>query len=186
MTEFKSFMPDVEVLGQVIEAFIAGFPPELRKIGSDILAANGIDESSPGEYYPLQSLLNAMKEIQNKFSSEMLFRIGEKISGNAVLPPGINSLETCLGSIDTAYHMNHRRGDIGNYEYSYLGEGTGLKRAKLICPNPYPCAFDRGVIQGFSQRFRPAGAIDIIVRHDESQPCRKTGSNACTYLISWM
>ncbi|MGO9121631.1 MAG: hypothetical protein ACLQPD_28980, partial [Desulfomonilaceae bacterium] len=115
MTEFKSFTADVEVIGQAIEAFIAGFPPELSKIGLGVLAANGIDKFSPGEYYPLQSLLNAMKEIQNKFSSEMLFRIGEKIAGNAVLPPGINSLEACLASIDTAYHMNHRRGDIGNY-----------------------------------------------------------------------
>ena len=162
MTEFKSFTPDAEVLGQVIEAFIGGFPPELSKIGLDVLAANGIDEFSPGEYYPLQSFLNAMKEIENKFSSQMLFRIGEKIAGNAALPPGIDSLETCLGSIDAAYHMNHRRGDIGNYEYSYLGEQAGMKRAKMVCPNPYPCAFDRGVIQGFSQRFRRGNAIDII------------------------
>ena len=186
MTEFKSFTPDVEVIGQAIEAFIAGFPTELSKIGLDVLAASGIDKFSAGEYYPLQSLLDAMKEMQNKFSSEMLFRIGEKIATNAVLPPGINSLEACLASIDTAYHMNHRRGDIGSYEYSYIGGDTGLKRAKMICPNPYPCAFDRGVIQGFSQRFRPAGAIDIIVRHVESGPCRKNGANSCTYLISWL
>ncbi len=86
-----------------------------------MLAGNGIKDLNPSEYYPLQSFLNAMKEIQDKFSSQMLFRIGEKIAANAVLPPGINSLETCLASIDTAFHMNHRRGDIGNYEYSYLG-----------------------------------------------------------------
>ena len=104
-----------------------------------------------------------MKEIQDKFSSELLFRIGEKIATNAILPPGINSLETCLASINTAYHMNHRRGEIGSYEYSYLGGGSGLKRAKMICPNPYPCAFDRGVIHGFAQRFKPAGAVDVIV-----------------------
>ncbi len=186
MAEFKSFAADVEVLGEAIEAFVAGFPPELSKIGSDLLAAKGIDRYRRGEYYPLQSLLDAMKEIQDKFSSEMLFRIGEKIATNAVLPPGIDSLETCQASINTAYHMNHRRGEIGNYEYAYLGEGGGLKRAKMVCPNPYPCAFDRGVIQGFAQRFKPSGAVDVIVRHDESQPCRRSGANSCTYLIAWV
>ena len=95
-----------------------------------------------------------MKEIQDKFSSEMLFRIGEKIATNAVLPPGIDSLESSLASINTAYRMNHRRGDIGGYEYTYVGEVGGLKRAKIVCANPYPCAFDRGVIHGFAQRFK--------------------------------
>jgi hypothetical protein len=186
VAEFKSFVADVEVLGDAIEAFVAGFPPELSKIGSDLLAAKGIDGFRRGEYYPLQSLLDAMKEIQDKFSSEMLFRIGEKIATNAVLPAGIDSLENCLASINTAYHMNHRRGEIGSYEYTYLGEAGGLKRAKMTCPNPYPCAFDRGVIHGFAQRFKPSGAVDVIVRHDESGPCRRTGANACTYLISWV
>jgi hypothetical protein len=186
VTEFKSFAADAEVLGDAIEAFVAGFPPELSKIGSGVLTAKGIDGFRRGEYYPLQSLLDAMKEIQDKFSSEMLFRIGEKIAANAVLPPGIDSLETCLASINTAYHMNHRRGEIGSYEYTYLGEVGGLKRAKMTCPNPYPCAFDRGVIHGFAQRFKPSGAVDVIVRHDESQPCRRTGAHACAYLISWL
>jgi hypothetical protein len=185
VAEFKSFSADVEVIGEAIEAFVAGFPPELSKIGSDLLAAKGIAGFRRGEYYPVQHLLDAMKEIQDKFSSEMLFRIGEKIATNAVLPPGIDSLERSLASINTAYRMNHRRGDIGGYEYTYVGEMGGLKRAKIVCANPYPCAFDRGVIQGFAQRFKPRGAMDVIVRHDESQPCRKTGANACTFLISW-
>jgi hypothetical protein len=58
--------------------------------------------------------------------------------------------------------MNHRRGEIGSYEHKYLGEEGGLKRAKIVCPNPYPCAFDRGVIQGFAWRFKPSGAVDLV------------------------
>src|SRR4030042_4244097 len=103
VAEFQSFAADVEVLGDVIEAFVAGFPPELSKIGSNLLTAKGIDRFRRGEYYPLQSFLDAMKEIKDKFSSEMLFRIGEKIAANAVLPPGIDSLATSLPSINTAY-----------------------------------------------------------------------------------
>jgi hypothetical protein len=85
VAEFNFFAADVEALGEVIDAFVARFLLELSNIGSDLLAAQGIDRYRRGEYYPLQSLLDAMKEIQDKFSSEMLFRIGEKIATNAVV-----------------------------------------------------------------------------------------------------
>ncbi len=185
MAEFESFSPEVEVLGEVIEAFIAGFPTELASLGMQILARQGIDDPRRGDFYELQSLLDAMKEIQNRFSGPMLYRIGVNIAGKAKLPPGIDSLESCLASIDQAYHMNHRGGPIGNYEYERIGEEGGLMRARLVCPNPYPCSFDRGVIEGFTSRFKSSEVKDVIVLHDETQPCRKFGGHSCTYSVSW-
>jgi hypothetical protein len=185
MAEFVSFEPGVQVLGEVIQAFVAAFPSEVRKVGLDILGKHGISNAQSGEYYPVQSLFDAMKEISEKFTPQMLFRIGEQIAGNAKLPPGIDSLETCLSSIDTAYHMNHRGGHIGSYTYSYTGVEGGLHRAKMVCPNPYPCAFDRGVIEGFAKRFKPPDCLDVLVKHDDSQACRRNGAESCAFLISW-
>lgn len=185
MAEFKSFSDDAEVLGDVIEAFIAGFPAELMTLGLDLLRNHDINNPARGEFYKLQSLLDAMKEIQDRFSSQMLYRIGANIAGNAKLPPGIDSLEVCLASIDQAYHMNHRGGDIGHYEYEFIGEKTGLKRAKVVCPNPYPCSFDRGVIEGFSLRFKAPDITDVLVLHEENGPCRKQGDESCTFNVSW-
>jgi hypothetical protein len=185
MAEFKSFSDEVEVVGDVIEAFIAGFPAELVNLGLELLRNHGIDNPHRGEYYKLQSLLDAMREIQERFSSQMLYRIGESIAGNAKLPPGIDSLEICLASIDQAYHMNHRNGEIGSYDYVLLEDRTGLKRAKVVCPNPYPCSFDRGVIEGFSHRFKSPEVKDVLVLHDENEPCRRRGGESCTYNVSW-
>ncbi len=185
MAEFKSFSRNVEVMGEVIEAFIAGFPSELKNLGLEVLGKHGIDNPQQGQFYELQALLDAMREIQDRFSSQMLYRIGENIAGKAKLPPGIDSLEVCLASIDQAYHMNHRGGEIGRYEYVELAEEGGLKRARLVCPNPYPCSFDRGVIEGFAHRFKTPEIRDVLVLHDESQPCRKKGGDSCTYTVSW-
>lgn len=185
MAEFKAYERGVEVLGEVLAAFIAGFPKGTEKMGLAILERHGIKDPRLGQWYPLQSFLDAMKEISNKFGGHLLSRIGEQIAINAVLPPGLDSLEKCLGSIDVAYHMNHRGGEIGHYNYTQEDSQGGLQRAKMVCPNCYPCVFDFGVIEGFSQRFKPAEAVGIVVRHDDSQPCRRKGDDSCTYIISW-
>ena len=186
MAQFKSFTPGVEVRGEVIQAFVAGFPPEVKKNGLQILEKHGIHDAGEGEFCPLQSLLDAMQEISDRYSRQMLYRIGTQIAHNAKLPPGLDSLETCLQSIDVAYHMNHRGGDIGEYIFTDLGEEGGLRKAKMVCANPYPCAFDRGVVEGFASRFKPPGCRDVLVREDESQPCRRNGAESCTYIISWL
>ncbi len=187
MAEYTSFEPGVEVLGDVLSAFVAGFPPEFRESGLAILAKHGIGAPRPGEFYPLQSFLNAMKEIGENYSDQMLFRVGQQIALYAKLPPEIDSLEKSLASIDVAYHMNHRAGNIG--QYGYAREHTSshaMNKAKMVCANPYPCAFDRGVIEGFAQRFKPPQCLDVVVRHDDSQPCRRHGGDSCTYIIAWM
>ncbi len=186
MAEFKSFAPGVQVSGEVLMAFVAGFPQEAKKSGLEILARHGLDSPQPKQYFPLQNFLDAMKEISDTFSSQMLFRIGEQISLHAVLPPGLDDLEKCLSSINAAYHMNHTGGEIGTYEYTYLGKEGGLDRVKMVCRNPYPCAFDRGVIEGFAKRFKPAGCYDVVVRHDDLEPCRRKGQESCTYVVSWL
>jgi len=187
MAEFKSFESGTEVIGQVLEAFVAGFPKEAEALGLKILQKHGLSSPQSKQYYPLQNFLDAMKEISDSFTSQMLFRIGEKIALHAVLPPAIEDLQMCLSSVDTAYHMNHRGGEIGRYDYKYLGKDptNGLDRARMVCHNPYPCAFDRGVIEGFVKRFRPAGAYDVVVRHDDSEPCRQHEGASCTYVITW-
>jgi hypothetical protein len=186
MAEFKSFAPGVEVLGEVIVAFMKGFPAGTEKKGSGTLEKHGIKDPVLGGWYPLQPFLDAMQELSTIFGSSFLGRIGEQIATNAKLPPDLDSMEKCLESIDIAYHMNHRGGDIGHYGYSFEGVQGGLKRAKIICQNPYPCAFDRGCIEGFAVRFSPQGPNGVTVRQDDDQPCRRQGAESCTFVISWL
>ncbi len=186
MSEYTSYDPQVTVSGEVIQAFIAGFPPEARNLGIAILAKHGINHPISGEFYKLQSLFDAMKEVDNKFSRQMLYRIGQNIATNAILPSEIHSMEIALSGIDVAYRMNHAGGRIGSYVFKRLVSENGVEKAKMVCRNPYSCSFDWGVIEGFAKRFKPEGCIDILVRHDETSGCRTKGKEECSYLISWV
>jgi hypothetical protein len=185
MAEFISFDPAVEVTGEGIGAFVAGFPVSVRAHGWQILKKHGLDNVSNNQFYPLQAWLDAMKEISQSLGSQLLVRIGEAVSFSAVLPPNITGLKDCLESMDVAYHMNHRHGEIGSYRYTDLGVQGGLARGKMVCHNPYPCAFDNGVFEGFAKRFPPAGGDEVLVRHDDSEPCRHRGGESCTYILTW-
>ncbi len=106
--------------------------------------------------------------------------IGHKIPETAIWPPEVNTIEQALASIDVAYHMNHRNGDIGHYTFIKTGERSG----KMTCGNPYPCDFDFGIIEGTGKKFAPDKTF-LRVQHDNSQPCRKADADSCTYLITW-
>ena len=85
-----------------------------------------------------------------------------------------------MASIDVAYHMNHRGGDIGSYRF----ESTGPKSGKMICRNPYPSDLDQGIVYAVARRFAPKGAFPLV-KLDETAPSRKRGADACTFLIAW-
>jgi hypothetical protein len=184
MAQFKSYSPDVEVLGESVQAFIEGFPAGLADVGKQILGKHGINNAEPGKYYPLQSWLDAMKEVADTMGTSILRRIGEEIANNAKLPPGLDTLEQFLEVIDQAYQMNYKGGEIGHYDYSYEGENSGLKRGKLVISSPFPCAYDWGVLEGFATRLKPSGS-DVVVSQDETQPKRSEGADSSTYLVSW-
>ena len=50
--------------------------------------------------------------------------------------------------------------------------------------NPYPCDFDRGLLDALGRRFEPANPYLDIVHHDNA-PCKKSGADSCTYTIFW-
>ena len=109
--------------------------------------------------------------------------IGTKIFDNAVWPPDLDNIQKALASIDVAYHMNHRNGRIGNYKLvSFDGE---KKTAKLVCDNPYPCDFDKGIITAIARTFKPTTSTIANVVHDDTEPCRKKGADSCTYSVTW-
>ena len=146
-----------------------------------ILEKNGIKDPKPGMWFSQQAWLNAFKSIVEEVGESTLLQIGISIPKNAKFPPGIDSLLKALGSIDQAYHMNHRGGDIGHYKMELIGE----KSAKIICKNPYPCSFDKGIITSFIQLFKPEGSsLPAKLAHDDKE-CRKKGAHTCTYIVSW-
>ncbi len=186
MAEFSSYDPDhVEVSGEIIASFLAAFPDDLRHFGVEVLAKHNIQDPSPGTFYRAQPFLDSLKEVGTRLGRNVMNRIGERTALQVRLPPNVNSLKTALEGLDDAYHSKYRGGEIGHWTYQEEESKSGVTYGKMISTNHYCCAFDRGVLEGFAKRFRPEGISDVLVRHDDNEPCRKNGASSCTYIISW-
>ena len=179
MAQFKAFAPDVEINGAAVLAVIQAMGT-FRQTASNILGEHGIVGPEEGEWYSQQAWLDTFQEIAETMGDITLRIIGEKIPDVALWPPHVDTVGKAMASIDVAYHMNHRGGDIGHYAFEQLGERSG----KMVCCNPYPCDFDMGIIESTASKFAAEG-VDPIVKHDSSQCCRKEGADACTYLVTW-
>ena len=194
MAEFKAFVPGIEVNGETVYSVVDGVGVFKAKALS-ILAGHGIVDPVKGRWYSQQAWLDSFRSIAEGVGAATLSSIGRKIPENAQFPPEIDSIVKALSAIDVAYHMNHRRDGkvmfdptsggmlegIGHYQFLPLDDRT----AKMICRNPYPCEFDRGIIEAMAKRFKPADSVFAQVRHDDAAPCRHKAADACTYLISW-
>jgi hypothetical protein len=179
MAQFKAFSDGVEVNGETVLSIVDGMGA-MRYMAMQILKQAGIDDPKPGQWYRQQAWLDSFKKISESVGANTLMQIGQKIPENAKFPPQIDTVEKALGAIDVAYHMNHRGGEIGIYGYS----SDGPNKATLVCNNPYPCDFDRGIIMAMARRFSPKGA-SVAVVHDDTAACRRKGGESCTYHVSW-
>lgn len=183
MAQFKSFDDNVEVNGETVSAIVNAFPEYLTNMALQILKNSGIENPIPGEWYSQKSWLNAFKEIGDKFGSNTLFEIGKAIPSNAQFPSEIDTLEKALDSINVAYQMNHRNGEIGYYKLVSID--LKGKTAVMNCKNPYPCDFDRGIITAMARKFRPLESNFPEVYLDETKPNRKGGDHESWYIVKW-
>lgn len=179
MAQFKAITANVEVCGAAVLSVAEGME-EFRSIALEILAKHRIHNPTKESWHKQQDWLDAFRLIAEKIGPSTLKAIGSKIPQTALWPPDINTIEEALASIDVAYHLNHRGGEIGHYRFEKTRERSG----QMLCDNPYPCAFDAGIIKSTAVRFAPDDVI-VIVRHDDKKPCRQKGADSCTYLISW-
>jgi len=179
MAQYKSMASNVEVNGQTVLSVIDAM--SIKRRGLQILAENGINDPKPDQWYKQQNWLDAFRTIGDEIGPSVLYSIGRAIPENAQFPPQIDNIEKALSAIDVAYHMNHRGGEIGTYGYEKIGD----KQIKMVCKNPYPCDFDRGIIESMAKKFKPQSSAIVRVKHDDSAPCRKSGGDSCTYHITW-
>lgn len=193
MAQFKALNPNVEVNGQTVLS-IAHSLGSMQTMGMRYLENNGLKNIKPDKWYPQQDWLNAFKSISEEVGSKTLYKIGASIPDNAQFPEDIDSIFKALAAIDVAYHMNHRiknivlfnpstgkmEEGIGHYHFKKVDE----RKVEIKCDNPYPCEFDKGIIERMANRFRPRYTL-IRFEHKESDRCRKNGDNACLYTVSW-
>lgn len=179
MAQFVALAPGVQINGGSILSIINAMGV-FKRSADNILEQRGLVNLTADQWYPQQIWLDAFKEICAKLGSSSLKQIGGNIPNTAQFPPGLDTIEKALGALDAGYHMSHRGGLIGHYKFV----STGPRSANVICDTPYPCDFERGIIDTMAMKYKPAGAI-VRVSHDTSQPCRISGGSSCTYTVQW-
>jgi len=175
MSEYLAFEPQVEVLGAAIMSVSAG----LGDRAIPILEKHNLYPLHRDQWYKQQDWLDAFKELSRRSMLDLL-AIGMKIPDEAAWPPDVNDVHSALASVDIAYHMNHRNGEIGHYEYHKIGEYNGI----MVCNNPYPSDFDQGIVYGTARKFC-SNPASVRVMLDNKEPSRKQGAESCTYTIRW-
>lgn len=146
--------PSAMVLAQSVMAFTKGFPTGTEELGRSILYNRGLGQLEVDKFYPLQSMLDAMDDLAEKFSADVLYLVGINISVTAKLPPGMTDMNSVLTHLHEAFMANHQGSNLGGWEYLYDGLNQGMHRGRVIGTTPYPCAFDRGVLESFGRLYQ--------------------------------
>jgi hypothetical protein len=196
--QFRVFEKDIEVNAPTVNSVVAGLGYFTNlskrylgreKIGKIVNKQLVLD---PGEWYSQAAWLRAFENIAQQIGDKVLFNIGLSIPENAVFPPFVVDIDTAVQAIDIAYHINHRKNgrELFNMETGVMQEGIGhygyervpgQNKIISVSHNPYPCAFDRGIITAMARKFQP----DAVVIHDDSKECRSDGKETCTYIVTW-
>ncbi len=163
------------VSGGNILSMLAAMGP-FRRSGEQILATRGITNVQADAWYVLSDYVAALKQIEAKIGPNTLFRVGQEIPNHIKLPPGIDTFDKVIGSFGPAFSMNHRGAGAGGITFELTGPETGT----ITSGTPYPCDFDRGVIQGF---FRKLVKGTLNYSHDATS-CKKKGANTCVHNVS--
>jgi hypothetical protein len=177
MPKYEPFDPNVEVNGQTVLSVVHAFPDGLQDRGKRILANHGIEEPTDDEWYSQQAWLAAFSELADTMGESTVEQIGKMIPQSAEWPPGTETIVGGVESIDKAYHLNHRGGEIGSYAAEQVGETT----IEVTCDNPYPCAFDTGILEGVVTEFGEQRARV----NETGADCREDGAESCLYEVTW-
>lgn len=168
--------PHATVSGGNILSMLAAMGP-FRKRGEQILEEKGLRDIDVERWYPLPPYVEALKAIGEKMGPNTLLQIGKQIPNHVPLPPGIDTFERVLASFGIAFDMNHRGYAPGRISYNMVSD----RSATITSATPYPCDFDRGVIQGFFQKLL---STRVNLMHDEERGCKKHGDESCTHVVT--
>ncbi|HKG92192.1 MAG TPA: hypothetical protein VKA84_09885 [Gemmatimonadaceae bacterium] len=164
------------VSGGNILSMLAAMGP-FRRTGERILADHGIRDVTAEGWYPLDAYVRSLDTIEAKMGPNTLYQVGKEIPNHIMLPPGLDTFPVVIGSFEPAFAMNHR----GWAGVPISHRVTGPKSGVIISATPYPCDFDRGVIQGFFTKLLGAR---LKVEHDPTKECKKKGGRSCTHIVS--
>lgn len=172
--------PNTELTGQTALALTQNI--NYQNIQA-IIERHHMTQIDPQKWYPLQDLLDILKEIAVESNSTFNFvSIGMAAVEVGHIPPEIAqlSLEEFLHQYDKIYKMRHRHGDAG----SITTEKVAPNHLRVTLKIPYPDDVFYGVIYAYARRFLPTGTR-VVVKYDETQPRMAEGGPSTILHVMW-
>jgi hypothetical protein len=189
----------IDVSSTAIKVALLGFElfPSLMK---KILVTHGILEPDPSgqlivpenRWFSLDSWLSVFETIRREVGPNALVQLGAHILENPKFPAWIKDVDTALQSIDTAYHLSHRKSGVlmldassgqmleGIGHFRFHRPSSSEKRIEMVSDTPYPCEIDIGIVTAVARRFAPRATV----QHADGG-CRGRGGVVCSYRVSW-
>ncbi len=195
MSPFHAFK-GIEVSGRVVFGLVQAFG-QFKAIASQLLldeeigqqGADGLIIADPMSWYAMAPFLRAFTRAGRQMGDSVLHQIGVFVAKNAAWAPNTRDVKAMTEQMDKAYHLNHRKDGqamwdpttdrllegIGHYRFTPRPDGA----MEIEATNPYPCAFDKGLIFGGMRMLQSMGSV----LHDEAHSCRKHGHASCIYVV---
>jgi len=178
MAQYIARAPEIQVSGASVLAVVAAMGM-FKARALQLLAEHGIADPRAEQWYPQQAYLNAFREIAQAMGPGVLNMIGRKIPESAHFPPHIDCIERALEAFCLGYSLNNRGDDSKVFNLQL----DGARAAKVAMQTPYPCAYERGILEAMVKRFKPADSKGVQIAHDTG--CRDAGADSCTYRVAW-
>lgn len=166
------------VSGAVVAAVVDwpdDVPADDRSRATSILSERGLSNPDPGEWYPLSALVEAVEALDRTLDVDPS-DLGKRAAKVVTVPETATDVPGALAVLDDAYGETHRGDDLGGYGFRQIGDDDG----RVECDTPYPCAFDRGLVEGVAER---VASGFVCLR--EIGACHSGEDDRCTYELSW-
>ncbi|RKD93400.1 4-vinyl reductase [Halopiger aswanensis] len=180
-TGFEGSLEGSEVIGRSPQSYVAAGDSISSFVGKEVsnkLAKYGLEDIDPEEWYPLEIPLAMLYDMRDEYGGVRMRNMGQNVPEHVKFPPELSEVDDALHAIDRAYHQNHRGGDLGSYEFHQEGPNEG----RMVCENPYPCEFDKGLIKGVARKF----ADNPVKVEEVGDHCRSDGDARCEYRVDWI
>jgi hypothetical protein len=161
--------------GEALQTFMKGLR-QSDALVQQILQEHGLTTIDPQTWYPLDDARSIYRTVAQRVGDNTLFRVGLEMISSAAFPPDIKDVRGVLALLDVAYKMNARGSNIGGITCTFNDESS----ATIVFTTPFPCALERGIIQGCCDRFD----TQALIEHDPAE-CRDRGDAHCVYYVSW-
>jgi hypothetical protein len=184
MTDLNQSYANAELLGGMLQSLWAAFPDSFQDLLKQIAAKHGLDNVAPDQWYPLGKVMESLHETEETFGYHLLRQVGEEAAARAPLSADITSIRACLFALNDTFRKFHRGGNVGGYEVKEDPTASGMTKYLVVASTPYPCSLTSGYLEGYARRFGAESGTEILVRHEDSGSCRRTGGATCTYVVT--